>query len=404
MGTKLSGTSGLEALLKTLPDNPPVTSTAEEQRNQGTVLRDMNKKDTAAAGKREDQSPAALLDTISAVELQRKDIPPVQFVAEGLLPHGLNILASPSKYGKSWMVLALCLAVSSGKPFLGYDTNQCECLYMALEDSQRRLKERMNKLLDGGTAPTGFEYATAAHVMGNGLFEELEDFLKRHPKTGLIVIDTLQKVRAGNCGGESAYAADYREVGALKAFADSHGVSLLLVHHLRKMKDDADPFNMISGTNGIMGAADTILVLIKEKRNADNAILSIVGRDIEQREMVLRFNKAACRWESLGDADKYNESQALEEYQTSPLVQTIKKLLEDNPDGWTGTMQQLMDAGKEITGVYLEQTPHKLGHTVKAMERALFENDRISHTFSKNGTGGGKHKFAYVGSKAVKGQ
>ena len=369
--------------------------------DSGAKRYDLDKLLGTAADEQKKESPSTpLLDTISAAELQRKDMPPVQFVVEGLLPQGLNILASPSKYGKSWMVLALCLAVSSGKAFLGYGTNQCECLYLALEDSQRRLKECMNKLLDGCTAPAGFEYATEAHAIGNGLFEELEDYLDRHPNTGLIVIDTLQKVRTGSYGGESAYSADYREVGELKAFADNHGVSLLLVHHLRKMGDDKEPFNMISGTNGIMGAADTIYVLTKEKRSADNALLSIVGRDVEPGEIILRFNKTNCYWESLGDADKYNERQALEDYQTNPLVQTIKKLLEDNLDGWSGTMQQLMDAGKEIAGVYLSTTPATLGKELKAMERALFDNDRILHETTKNGTGSGKHKLRYGGNRA----
>lgn len=342
-----------------------------------------------------------VLETISAVELQHKDLPPVQFVVDGLLPYGLNILASPSKYGKSWMVLALCLAAGAGKPFLGYSTSPCGCLYLALEDSQRRLKTRMNKLLDGGRPPEGFHYATASHTIGDGLFDELERFLQEHPGTGLIVIDTLQKVRGGSYAGESSYAADYREVGALKRFADDHGVSVLLVHHLRKMRDDGDPFNMISGTTGIMGAADTTLVLTKEKRNADTALLSIVGRDVEPGEKVLRFSPETCQWESLGDADQYAERQAREDYQESPLVKTIKKLVEDNPDGWSGTMGQLMDAGKEIAGVYLAGTPAQLAKDLKAMERVLFDNDRIVHRVTKNGSGGAKHTLACAGSRAA---
>ena len=178
---------------------------------------------------------APTLNTISAAALQEKDIPPIRFVVEGLLPAGLNILASPPKYGKSWLVLALCLAVSIGTRFLGYKTNPCGCLYLALEDSERRLKGRMNKLLGGIKASERFHFATAANPIDAGLFDELDAFLKEHSDTGLIVVDTLQRVRGASHGKEGAYAADYREVGALKAFADRHNVSLLLVHHLRKM-------------------------------------------------------------------------------------------------------------------------------------------------------------------------
>ena len=250
------------------------------------------------------------LETITAADLQQKDLPSIKFIVDRLLSVGLNILASPPKYGKSWMVLALCLAVASGGRFLGYTTNQCGCLYLALEDSQRRLKTRMNKLLAGKAAPGGFHFATMASPIDNGLFDELEDFLKKHPDTGLIVVDTLQRVRGASHGKEGAYAADYREVGALKAFADQHNVALLLVHHLRKMKDDGDPFNMISGTNGIMGAADTTMVLTKEKRGDSNATFSVVGRDVESSDTVLRFNKDTCYWENLGDADWFAEQQA----------------------------------------------------------------------------------------------
>lgn len=339
------------------------------------------------------------LETITAADLQQKDIPPIHFIVNNLLSVGLNILASPPKYGKSWMMLALCLAVASGGRFLGYTTNQCGCLYLALEDSQRRLKARMDKLLAGKAAPAGFHFATMADTLDNGLFDELADFLKVHPDTGLIVIDTLQRVRGAAHGKEGAYAADYREVGALKAFADSHNVALLLVHHLRKMKDDGDPFNMISGTNGIMGASDATMVLTKEKRGDSNATLSVVGRDIESSDTVLRFNKDTCYWENLGDADWFAEQQARQEYQESPIVRTIKKLLEQSPEGWIGTAQQLLEAGRFITHTSLAPSPRDLSGKLKGLGKSLLDYDSIVYERKSNGSGGGKHSFSYMGTQ-----
>ena len=339
------------------------------------------------------------LETITAADLQQKDIPPIHFIVNNLLSVGLNILASPPKYGKSWMMLALCLAVASGGRFLGYTTNQCGCLYLALEDSQRRLKARMDKLLAGKAAPTGFHFATMADTIDNGLFDELADFLKVHPDTGLIVIDTLQRVRGAAHGKEGAYAADYREVGALKAFADSHNVALLLVHHLRKMKDDGDPFNMISGTNGIMGASDATMVLTKEKRGDSNATLSVVGRDIESSDTVLRFNKDTCYWENLGGADWFAEQQARQEYQESPIVRTIKKLLEQSPEGWIGTAQQLLEAGRFISHTSLAPSPRDLSGKLKGLSKSLLDYDGIVYERKSNGSGGGKHSFSYMGTQ-----
>lgn len=345
----------------------------------------------------EQQPPPPVLDTITAAELQQKDIPPIKFIVDKLLTVGLNILASPPKYGKSWMVLALCLAVAAGGRFLGYTTNQCGCLYLALEDSQRRLKSRMNKLLAGKAAPAGFHFATMAHSMDDGLFDELEGFIKGHPDTGLIVIDTLQCVRGATRGKEGAYAADYREVGALKAFADKHNVAVLLVHHLRKMRDDGDPFNMISGTNGIMGAADTTMVLVKEKRGNDNATFSAIGRDIESIDVVLRFNKATCYWENLGDADWFTQQQNRLAYQDSPIVKTILELLKQSADNrWTGTTQQLLEAGRYIARTLLADSARSLSNKLKELDNLLMEYDGIAHERKSNGSGGGKHTFFYA--------
>lgn len=339
------------------------------------------------------QPPENGLSVISAVELQQKDIPPARFVVVDFLPQGLSLLASPPKYGKSWFVLDLCLSVAAGTPFLGRDTVQSGCLYLALEDSQRRLQDRMNKVLGGRTAPQGFYFATSALDIGEGLLEQLEGHMAAHPDTGLIVIDTLQKVRGAGNSRENAYSADYREVGALKAFADKHGVCLLLVHHLRKMADDGDPFNRISGTNGIMGAADSVFVLSRKKRSDTQTTLSVTGRDIESREMVLEFDKGSYRWQVLGSVEQMEEQQARTEYESNYIPGTIRELVEQSGGRWSGTMQDLLDAAKRYHGVLLADNTKALSNEVKRFERSLLEYDGILHDRVRNGNGGGKHRF-----------
>lgn len=343
----------------------------------------------------EEKTPL-VLSVISAEELHEKAIEPVHYVVDEIIPTGLDIIAAPSKYGKSWLSLDLCLSVASGGWFLGHATSRCGCLYLALEDSERRLKERMERLLSGRRPPSNFYYATNSHTIDDGLFEELEDFLKKHPETGLIIIDTLQKVRGVAHMKEGAYATDYREIGALKTFADKHKIALILIHHLRKMRDDGDVFAMLSGTNGIMGAADTIFVLMKERRSSETATLSIVGRDVESAEITVQFNRDTCKWENLGDADWVAEQRALNDYQQSPLVKTIKALLKQSGGRWRGTAKQLMAAGTYIVHKELAVSTHKLGRDIVEFEGKLLEFDGIMHTREKNGTGGGKHEFYYV--------
>lgn len=280
-----------------------------------------------------------------------------------------------------------------GRDFLGYRVNQCGALYLALEDSPQRLKDRMDKVLGGGIAPANCRYATAAPPIDSGLIEHLDSYLDANPDTRIIVIDTLQRIRgASGARAHNAYANDYAELALLKSFADKRGICLLLVHHLRKMADDADPFNRISGTNAIMGASDTILVMTRDKRSDSQTTLSITGRDIEETEIVLEFDKTAFRWRVLGDASLIAEQQARTNYNENPLVRTVRKLLEKSPE-WRGTAKELMLAGQYIAKTYIASSVQKLGKEIQAIERPLFDYDRIVHTRAKNGSGGGVHRF-----------
>lgn len=336
-----------------------------------------------------------MLSTIPAADLQQKNIPPVRWIMEGVIPAGLTILASPPKFGKSWAALALCLATAAGGRFLAHRCYQSGVLYLALEDGERRLKSRLEKLLNGRPAPLGFDFTTEAPTLSTGLVDALEAYMKQHPKTGLVIIDTLQKVRDMG-GGKDVYGRDYSDIATLKRFADTHNIAVVLIHHLRKAVDDSDPFARISGTTGISGAADSMLVLTKEKRNDETATLNITGRDVEMQEYVLQFNKSTCLWESLGNADDFAEQQARREYADSPIVRTVKKLLERSPDGWSGTAQHLIDAGRFIAKTTLADSPRSLSSKLKDIGNLFFEYDGIVYEYKKNGSGGGKHKFRYA--------
>ena len=337
-----------------------------------------------------------MLETISAVALMEKDIPPIRWIVQDLIPAGLTIFASPPKLGKSWAAMDLCLSTVMGRSFLGYRCNKSEVLYLALEDGERRLKSRMKKVGGFTVAPPGVEFSTTAPTLSMGLMDALEDHMKRHPETGLIIVDTLQKVRDVG-GSKDVYGRDYNDVGTLKRFADTHNIAMLLIHHLRKMGDE-DPFARISGTNGISGAADTMMVLTREKRGDNTFTLSITGRDVEQADLAVKFNRSSCIWENLGDADAFEEQQARTEYVDSPIVRTIKKLLEQFPNGWEGNAQQLLDAGRFIARTPLAGSPRALANKVKKLDELLLEYDGIVHERDSNGSGGGKHKFYYIGS------
>ena len=354
--------------------------------------------DKIHSGLAEDRKQTLKLNVTSAPALMQMDLPPVRFIVDGLIPSGLSILASPPKFGKSWLVLNLCLSVAMGQPFLGYKANQGKALYLALEDSKQRLKARLTQLLAGRQAPESFDFATKCSPLSEGLLDELETYCAEHPTTSLIVIDTLQNIRAGAHRYETPYAADYRETGTLKAFADKHNIALLLVHHLRKQGDDGDVFARISGTNGIFGAADTAIVLTRAVRTDVQTTMSITGRDVDSEELVLKFDKERGSWHNLGNADDVAEQTIRTEYENSPIVCTIRKLLSQNPDGWCGSAQELMTAGTFIARKSIAGSPRELTSRLKELDCRLLNLDGIAHERQKNGNGGGKHRFYYVGT------
>ena len=164
------------------------------------------------------------LQTIDADTLQSTAYEPVSFVVDDLLPQGLHLLAGAPKIGKSWLALWLCLCAAQGKPLWTFATRPCEVLYLCLEDSFQRIQSRLFDLTED--APPTLHFAVMSQQLHNGLVEQIEQFLKEHPQTRLIVIDTLQRIRtAGN--DANAYASDYRDIGVLKALADmSHSKEL----------------------------------------------------------------------------------------------------------------------------------------------------------------------------------
>jgi RecA-family ATPase len=335
------------------------------------------------------------LETFTARELQQMYIPPTQWICEGLIPRpGLGLLAGAPKAGKSWLVADLCAMVAEGRSFLGFKTNKTRALYISLEDSKGRMKSRIQKQSGGIDASDNVDLCTSCGTTSTGLYDELETYIVEHPDAGLICIDVFQKIRSASGGSSTnAYQMDYNEVGRLKQFADNHNITLLLVHHLRKMKDDDDPFNQIAGSNGIFGTSDFAFVLQKEKRGDNTAMFHVTGRDIVENTYTLSFSRDLCIWLNQGNADEIARKRAQQEYEESPIVQTIKHIIKDNPDGCYLTASQIMDTGRAVTGAEIAGSPRELSNRLYSLNEQLYANDGITHETRNHGNAGKKHRF-----------
>ncbi len=227
------------------------------------------------------EQPSALARTVSITEIEEthKQFGKIQImtmpelmetrfrvrpaVIDGLLTAGTYLLAGAPKIGKSFLVLQMAYQVSMGAPF----PRQGTVLYLALEDTCERLQKRLAQMTEQDSEH--LILSVFSETLDEGLTERLSDFWSEHTDTVLIIIDTLQRVR-GRTPDNGSYAADYDTLARLKEFSDTYGVTVLVVHHTRK-EGAEDVFNMISGTNGLMGAADGALLLHKDKRTASDA-------------------------------------------------------------------------------------------------------------------------------------
>lgn len=244
--------------------------------------------------------------------------------------------------------------------------------------------------------PDNFHIAIRCEPLNEGLIEELENYLKEYPNIKLIIIDTLQKVRGTQGRTENAYSHDYKEISKLKAFADEHELSILAIHHLRKMKDKSDPFNQISGSTGLTGSADTEIVLAKSDYQDSKALISITGRDVMENEKLLMFDVISFKWQVVGDANDFQNMMEQFEYENNPIIIAIKKLLEEQPEGVKITASDLLKKIYEITGSYPKSDkPNTLSREINSnLQFQLLKFDGI-HYESPNENGGSAGRKMY---------
>jgi hypothetical protein len=240
---------------------------------------------------------------ITAAALQTKQFKPVRIILPDLIPEGVTLVAGKPKVGKSWLAYDVCLAVADETRFvLGtMKPGHGDVLYLALEDNQRRLKKRLDKILQGADAPERLHLHTEWRRMDQGGLEDLEVWIKSVEAPRLIWIDTLAKIRALAGRNEPPYAADYRAIEGVQRLAGEYGVGVVFNTHLRKMASEDDALDEVSGTLGLTGAADTIIVM---KRHSGMMKICVRGRDIEEAEFAAEFNRDTCRWRLVGAAEE----------------------------------------------------------------------------------------------------
>lgn len=271
------------------------------------------------------------LPIFSAFELGKTEFSPIRFVVPGFVPEGCTILAGMPKLGKSWLALDMALAVARGSECLGVHCGQGSVLYLALEDNQRRLQSRLQTLAPGREVvpwPQSLTFATQWKRHDQGGLDDIRTWAGLSDNPRLVIVDVLAQFRGGRAHTETQYASDYEAVKGLQEIAGDLRIGVIIVHHVKKGGGEMDPFEQVSGTLGLTGAADTTMVL---RRDSGGCTIYCRGRDVQEYECAVTFDKIDCRWTVLGDVASVRRTDErtaiLEALEGADDLMTVKDVL-----------------------------------------------------------------------------
>ena len=257
-----------------------------------------------ARGAARSAGKGAAVETFSAAELRTMRFPEIKYVVSGYVVEGCTILAGAPKIGKSWLVMDIAIAKAAGGQCLGsIETHEAaDVLYLALEDNKRRLQNRIDKLLAVSSEwPARLTFATEWPRANVGGLDRIREWARKCERPGLVIVDVLTMFRPPANGRDQLYDHDYNSIKSLQALAAELGIAIVIVHHTRKSRDQVDAFDRMSGTLGLSGAADAVIIL---DRDSNGTTLYVRGRDVPESETALTFNKDRCRWSVLGRASE----------------------------------------------------------------------------------------------------
>lgn len=344
-----------------------------------------------------EKKPRKMRKLKTAEALMLKDIPePKVYVGVGdelpILVEGTCILSAKPKLGKSWLALALCLAVANGEDFLGYKTKKCSTLYLDLETSEALQQKRLRKALAGRPVPKNFYLETETDSLNDGFVEQIESYMEQDPEIGVVVIDVFQIIRTPSKSmKETEYEHAYRDITPLNELALKYHIAIILVCHDRKAVDPDDPFSNILGSTGLQGAATQMMVMFR-KRKDDPIHVSVKGKTIDGLpELNVKLENA--QWEIVAGVNTAEQEKAemLKQYFESDIRKAVLAMARMYAV-WKGRCNSLINEAVQY-GIPITDSPKAVGGFLHRHQGRFMAEDKIKINIINNGTGGKSYEI-----------
>lgn len=356
----------------------------------GTAAEDMTM-ETSGEELPEGENLLENLTVFDAKSLMQKEFPEIYYPVEGLIPVGHTVMAAPPKTGKSWMCLQMGASIARGENFLCFHTKRSKVLYFALEDSEQFMQDRLKKVFTSPDQVPEDLHIVLGHgvrKLNKGFLKQLDAYLEMLPGVRVVIVDTLRFIRHSPARNVSPYDHDYAIGNALKKYADARGIALVTITHTTKAKFSDDDLLNISGTNGLTGAADALIVISKEQRSQRQAMLFVDGRRVQQSRHQIIFDKEQFLWEyqcALSDDDSGDEERKLQrEYMESSVRKAVLAIASNN-ESWRGSAGEVVREAAKM-GIGVEISNKAVGGFLSKNLGLFMKYDRIQVLKISNGS------------------
>jgi len=251
---------------------------------------------------------------ITAEALKDKDFPPVVWAVDGIIPEGLTVLAGDPKVGKSLVAVDICSAIASGEYSFG--NRKCTegvCLYVSLEDPERRVKARIKQQCN--LWPDRFKLLTGGiSQLGDGFYRQMDEMMLLWPDLRCVIIDTMAFVIPSKPQGVSDYDHIYKYLDPLHRWCINNHISIILITHTTKarIQDGENPFSGIIGSVAIQGCSDSMIMLRKNHAkeglvakdpDVPDGFLHIQGRELGSDLYAMEFDDEGLKWAIIREAE-----------------------------------------------------------------------------------------------------